>query len=406
MIISPIFRSFLLAAAAGCALAAATPLAPGRAADAVKLGAPVALTGSLADEGGKLLHGYEMCVDGVNAKGGIKVGADTRKLELVKYDYQSDTNRASQLIQRMATVDKVDFVMAPYNSGATKVTAVTAERYDLPMMSTAAATPSVFDQHFKNLYGVLFPNEFISEAEAKFYKANVPGLKTVAIVAMNSLFPKAIADQLKKSAQGVGVEAAYEGLYSPDALDFSNLLTEIKGKNPDWIYATGFIQELVLLRRQMATLGLNPKVLTMNAAAAYREFERNLGPLAGNVTSAAWWHLSVNYADKYIFTNTKGYDTAFRAKYQVEPSYLEAAATAGCEVLAEAVEAAGTTEHAAVRKELSGLTFDTFYGPIKFGSDGQNKVSSPVLLQIQEGNFTVLAPDSVKTGALKLGLTN
>ncbi|HEV2629204.1 MAG TPA: amino acid ABC transporter substrate-binding protein [Pseudolabrys sp.] len=391
--------------AAGAAVVSALAfVTPGHAADPIKLGAPVALTGSLADEGGKLLHGYEMCVDAVNAKGGVKVGGEMRKIDLVKYDYQSDTNKASQMIQRMATVDKVDFVMAPYNSGATKVTAVTAERYDLPMMSTAAATPSVFDQHFKNLYGILFPNEAISDAEAAYYKKAVPGLKTVAIIAMNSLFPKAIGAQLKKSAEKEGLQTVYDGLYSPDTLDFSNVLTEIKAKNPDWIYATGFIQELVLMRKQMASLGLNPKIVTMNAAAAYREYQRNLGPLADHVTSSAWWHGSVNYQDAYIFGDTKKYDEVFQAKYKQEPSYLEAAATAGCEVLAESVEEAKTTEHAAVRKVLSSKTFNTFYGPVKFGPDGQNKVASPVILQIQNGNFTVLAPDSVKTGNVETPL--
>ncbi len=376
----------------------------GYGAEAVKLGAPVALTGTLADEGGKLLHGYEMCVDAVNAKGGLKVGADMRKLELVKYDYQSDTNRAVQMIQRLTTVDKVDALMAPYNSGATKVTAVTAERYDTPMISSAAATPSVFDQHFKNLYGILFPNEFISESEIAYYTKNVPGLKTIAIIAMNSLFPKALAEQVKGSAEKNGLQIVYNGLYSPDTLDFSNVLTEIKGKNPDWIYASGFIQELVLMRRQMATLGINSKIVTMNAAAAYREYERNLGPLANNVTSSAWWHGSVNYPDRFLFGDTKTYDEMFEAKYKQEPSYLEAAATAACEVFAAAVEEAGSTDHAAVRNVLSSRQFDTFYGPIKFGQHGQNEIPSPVVLQIQDGKFVVLGPDAVKTGTVRTGL--
>ena len=39
-------------------------LQPADAADPIRIGAPVALTGSFTDEGHKLLHGYEMCVDG------------------------------------------------------------------------------------------------------------------------------------------------------------------------------------------------------------------------------------------------------------------------------------------------------------------------------------------------------
>jgi branched-chain amino acid transport system substrate-binding protein len=388
------------------ALAALSPasLQSAYAADPVKMGAPVALTGTFSDEGHKLLHGYEMCIDAVAAKGGLKVGSDKRKLEMVQYDYQSDTNTAVQLIQRMATVDNVDFLMSPYNSGATKTAAVAAERYDTPMIASAAATPSVYDQHFKNLYGVLFPNEFATNAEVDYYKANVPGMETVAVFAMNSLFPKAIASLLKAKAEQSGLQAVYDGLYSPNTLDFSSALTEIKGKNPDWIYATGFIQDLGTLRKQMASLGMTAKVVTMNAAAAYPEFVRNIGPLANNVTSSAWWHPSVNYTDNFLFGSTAQYASDFVKKYNDEPTYLEAAATASCEVYAAAIEEAGTTKHDAVRKVMSSMRFETFYGPIKFNADGQNEVPAPVLLQIQDGKFKVLAPDSVKTGSLAIGV--
>lgn len=380
------------------------PTGPVHAADAIRLGTPLALTGALAEEGGKLLQGLEMCVDAVNAKGGLQVGSEKRKLELVKYDYQSETNRAVQLVQRLMTVDKVDFLFAPYGSGDTKVTAVVAERYDVPMIAASAATPAVFDQKLKNLFGILFPNAAATEAEVAYYKKHVPGLKTVAIVAMNSLFPKAIAAQLKLSATKEGLEAVYDGLYSPGSLDFSNILTEIKAKNPDWIYASGYIQDLILLRRQMASLGVTPKVVTMNAGAAYPEFEQNLGPLSNHVTSSAWWHPSVTYGDNYLFGGAKAYTDAFQKRYNKPPSYLEAASTAGCEVLAKSIETAGTTKADAVRKVLAQTRFETFYGPIQFGPNGQNQVASPVLLQIQDGKYMVLAPDNVRTGALKVGV--
>ncbi len=384
--------------------AVASWAAPAHAANPIRLGAPLALTGALADEGGKLLHGFEMCVEQVNAKGGVKVGADKRKLELVKYDYQSETNRAVQLIQRLLTVDKVDFLFAPYGSGDTKVTAVLAERYNIPMIATSAATPAVYDQKLKNLFGILFPNADATNAEAAFYKKNVPGLKSVAVLAMNSLFPKAIAAQLKASATREGIQPVFDGLYSAGSLDFSNVLTEIKSKNPDWLYATGYIQDLILLRRQMASLGLAPKVVTMNAGAAYPEFEQNLGALANNVTSSAWWHPSVTYSDSYLFGGAKQYTDDFVKRYKKQPSYLEAAATAGCEVLAESIEAAETTKVDDVRKNLANKRFETFYGPIKFGANGQNQVASPVILQIQNGKFAVLAPPNVKTGTLKVGV--
>ena len=374
------------------------------AADPIRIGAPLSLTGTLADEGAKEQQGLDMCVDAVNAKGGVKVGSELRKLEAVKYDYQSETSRAVQIVQRLLTVDKVDFLFAPYGSGDTKATAVLAERYNIPMIATSASSEAVFDQKQKNLFGILFPTQAMVSTEVKFYKARLPQAKKIATFALNSLFPKAIAAALRDTAAKDGFEVAYDGLYSPGTLDFANVLTQIKASNPDWLYATGYIQELIVIRRQMANLGMNVPIVTMTAGAAYPEFEQNLGPLANNVTANAWWHPSATYKDSYIFGGAQEYTKAFQAKYKKEPTYLEAAATSGCEVLMQSVDQAGSIEPEAVRKVLGTRRFETFYGPIKFGPSGQNEINSPMILQIQNGKYIVLDPQDVKTGEFKAGV--
>jgi len=375
-----------------------------RAADPLRIGAPLSLTGSLADEGGKEQQGLDMCIAAVNAKGGVKVGTEMRKLEAIKYDYQSETSRAVQIVQRLLTVDKVDFLFAPYGSGDTKATAVLAERYNIPMIATSAASEAVYDQKGKNLFGILFPNNAMVQTEVEFYKARVPQAKKVAVFALNSLFPKAIAAALRDTAAKGGFQVVFDGLYSQGTMDFSNVLTQIKAANPDWLYATGYIQELMVIRRQMANLGMKIPIVTMTAGAAYPEFAQNLGPLANNVTTNAWWHPSATYKDSYVFGDAQQYTKTFRDKYKKEPTYLEASATAGCEVLAQSVEHAGSVDADAVRKQLSTRQFDTFYGPIKFGPSGQNAINSPMILQIQDGKYMVLDPQAVKTGELKVGV--
>jgi branched-chain amino acid transport system substrate-binding protein len=142
----------------------------------------------------------------------------------------------------------------------------------------------------------------------------------------------------------------------------------------------------------------------MTAGAAYPEFEQNLGPLANNVTANAWWHPSATYKDAYLYGGAQEYSNTFRTKYKKEPTYLEAAATSGCEVLMESVEQAGSVDPEAVRKVLSSRRFETFYGPIKFGPSGQNEINSPMILQIQNGKYIVLDPQDVKTGEFAAGV--
>lgn len=374
------------------------------AADAIRIGAPLSLTGTLADEGAKEQQGLDMCIDAVNAKGGVKVGNELRKVEAVKYDYQSETSRAVQIVQRLLTVDKVDFLFAPYGSGDTKATAVLAERYNVPMIATSAASDAVYDQKQKNLFGILFPSKAMAEIEIKFYTARYPQTKKIAILALNSLFPKAMAGEVNTFAVKGGLEVVHNGLYSPGTMDFANVLTQIKAANPDWFYATGYIQDLILIRRQMANLGMDVPIVTMTAGAAYPEFEQNLGPLANNVTANAWWHPSATYKDSYIYGGAQEYTKTFQAKYKKPPTYLEAAATSGCEVLMQSAEKTGSISPEAVRKVLATERFETFYGPIKFGPNGQNEVNSPMILQIQDGKYIVLDPQDVKTGELKIGV--
>src|SRR5689334_1310552 len=69
--------------------------------ETLRFGAPLALSGALADAGAKSKEGYDLCVSAVNARGGVDVAGKKYKLELVEYDYQSDTNRAVQVVQRL-----------------------------------------------------------------------------------------------------------------------------------------------------------------------------------------------------------------------------------------------------------------------------------------------------------------
>lgn len=368
--------------------------------ETIKFGAPLALTGAMADAGAKSKQGYDLCVSAVNAKGGVNVGGRKLKLELVEYDYQSETNRAVQIAQRLVNVDKVPFLFAPYGSGDTKATAVVAERYGVPMMAASAATKTVFDQNFQNLFGVLFPNHMITEAEVAYHKQHSPGVKKVAVLALNSLFPKSIAGDFVNSAKSGGYDVAFNSIYSHETSDFSNILTQLKSLKPDWIYITGYTQNLIMIRRQMADIGLEAKVVTMTSGPAYPEFGDNLKTLGENVTTNAWWHQNANYADSFLFGSSMKYNEAFRERYKRDATYLEASATVSCQILVMAIEAAKTTAGDAVRKVLRERKFDTFYGPVQFDKSGQNNVNAALVMQIQKGKLTVLAPEALKQGAL------
>ena len=131
--------------------------APAISQDVIKVGAPLPLTGPLSPEGLKQKRGYDLWAEAANAKGGIKAGGKTYKVEIVYTDYASNTPRAVQSAERMITEDKVNFLFAPFGSGATKASSAVSEKYGIPMLAPTASSAEVYDQNYKFLFGTLLP---------------------------------------------------------------------------------------------------------------------------------------------------------------------------------------------------------------------------------------------------------
>ena len=375
--------------------------APQALADVIKIGAPLALTGGLADEGKKQKIAYDMWLERVNAAGGIKVGDTMMPVELVVYDYQTDGKRAGQLTEKLITSDKVNFITAPFGSGHTKIAAGVAERYGVPIMASVASSESVYDQGFQNLFGTLAPNTGLTDNMLKLFKAKMPDTKTVAVLGREDVFPNAMAKALVEGAPNFGYSVVYDQRYSVGTLDHSATLSAIKAANADWIYVTGYTQDLILLRKQMADLGLTAKIVTMITGPAYKEFVDALGPLADGVNSASWWHHATTYQSADVFGSTKAFYDAFVAREGSDPDYVHASSAAALVALQAAIENAGSIDPDKVRAALRDVSITTFYGPIDFGANGMNGGRDLPIIQVQDGTVVVLFPEAIKQAELK-----
>ncbi len=387
-----------------CALAGllfgAAGLMPAHA-DSIRIGTPLALTGALADEGKKQAAAYELWLERVNAAGGIDVGGKKMKVELVTYDYQTDGKRAQQLAEKLITDDKVDFLTAPFGSGHAKIVAGVAERYDVPIIAVASSEP-VHNQGYKNLFGTLAPSMGLVESMLTYFRDRLPSLKTIAVVGRDDVFPKAMADAMAGRSPQFGLDVVYNSLYPVGTLDHSASISRIKTLKPDWIFVTGYTQDLVLFRKQMQDLGLDAPIVTMITGPAYREFVEGLGPLAENVTSATWWHYAAGYKGDDVFGSTDIFADAVRKKTGQDPDYVHASSAAALIVLQKAIEKAGSLDRAKVRAALRDLDVMTFYGPIKFREDGMNENRNLPIIQVQGGVPVVLYPPDLKQADMKL----
>lgn len=391
---------------AGAALAALTAVfaVAASAQDTLRVGAPLPMTGPLSPEAVKQQRGYNLWAETANAAGGVKVGAKRMKVEIVYVDYQSNTPRAVQAAEKLITQDKVSFLFSPFGSGATKAASGVSEKYGVPTLAATASSAQVYDQGYKYLFGTFTPNDTLTEPLSDIVRKAAPGVHRVAILARNDLFPLAIAQEMEKSAKKRGMSVVYFEKYAIGTLDHASALTQIKAQAPHWIFATGYTNDLVLMRKQMADLKLEAPVITMIAAPAYQEWIDATGKLSENVTSAAWWHPAVRYKGRDLFGSTESFVKRFQAKYKTLPDYAEASAAAAGAILQMAIEKAGTIDPAKVRNALASFNETTFWGPVKFGPTGQIVSLEPPVFQIQGGKPTVIHPAAIRQGELRLGV--
>ena len=400
-------RKSAVLTAAAIALASVATLstasAPAWAQDVLRIGAPLALTGGLADEGKKQDAVWQLWLDKINAAGGIKVGGKTMKVEIIKYDYQTDGKRAGQLAEKLITDDKVDVLMAPFGSGHTKIIAAVTERYQVPLLACVASSESVYDQSFKYLFGTLAPNSGMTDAMAALYKQKLPTMKKIAIYGRDDVFPKSMATSMATSAKAAGIEVAYNELYAVGTMDHSAAISAIKAAGADWIYMTGYTQDLILGRKQLNDLGVKAPIVTMVTGPAYKEFTDGLGDLADGVTSSTWWHHATAYTGAAgVWPTTEAFYKDFTAAFKSDPDYVHASCAAAADVLVNAVQKAGSTDKAKVRDALEATDMLTFYGPIKFGPNHMNLGRDMPIIQVQGKEIKVLYPASIANAEMTL----
>ena len=94
------------------------------------------------------------------------------KVELIEYDDKTSGEEAVKNIQRLATVDKVDFIVTPYSTGLNVATAPLIARYGYPHITTSAATDNVpeFAKRWPNSFWLLGTSKQLAEGVADALK--------------------------------------------------------------------------------------------------------------------------------------------------------------------------------------------------------------------------------------------
>jgi branched-chain amino acid transport system substrate-binding protein len=353
----------------------------------IRIGASLSLTGSYAALGQNQNRGYQLCAKHANEKGGV-LG---RKVEFVLYDDQSQPATGVRLYEKLITEDKVDAVMGPYSSAITEAVANVTEKYKMPMVAPMASTTAIFKKGRKFIFMVQSPAEVYLEGLIDM--AAKRGLKTVALVNEDTLFPKATVQGTIELAKQKGLRVVFVEAYPKGNTDFSAILTKIRAANPDVLGAATYFDDAVAITRQMKELNVNPKMYGVTVGGDLPRFHELLGKNAEFVYGATQWEAELPYP------GSKEFNTSYMKEFPgADLSYHSAGGYAGCQILLEGIRKAGSLDGEKIRAEILKMDTTTVYGGFKVDEGGFQLTHKMVTFQWQEAKKVIVWPDELADG--------
>jgi branched-chain amino acid transport system substrate-binding protein len=376
-------KSFSLIALAGISLVAA---GPSLAQQPIRIGTSIAITGRDHVQGGDVRNGYLLCQKHVNDKGGI-LG---RPIEFLIRDDGSDPKTAVSVYEKLIAEDKVDAVMGPYGSSSTDAVAGVTEKHRKLMIAPAAGTTSIWEKGRTYLIMVLSPLEAATAGTIDVAARN--GLKTIALINVDTLPAKAVAKGALELANKQGMEVIFHETYPPGTTDFSAILNKVKAAKPDLLVINYIPAEVIAITRQMRELGVIVKMLSATPGAGFPDYEKALGKMAEFVYAGSYWNPNLPYPGNRQFV------AAYQKEFNSAPSFLGPAAYAGCQLLVEAVHRVGSLDSDKLREDLLKLKTKTVFGDFAVDERGFQIGHEAITIQWQDGKQMVVWPDEVAAG--------
>jgi branched-chain amino acid transport system substrate-binding protein len=357
---------------------------PTPAAEPIKIGLSIALTGGIAPIGKQLLVGLEIWRDDLNAQGGL-LG---RPVELIHYDDQSNPGLVPSIYTKLLSVDKVDLLLGPY--GTNMISATLPVIMPQNKMTIGILGVNVNQQFNYSRYFVMIPggDEGVSSYSRGWFEtamAQTPKPKTIAIVAADGEFGQIACGGARDNAKTSGLSVVYDKSYPPFSTDLTPVVHAIAATKPDLIFVCAYPPDTVAFVRAAAETNLNARMLGGPMIGMLSStIKMQLGPLLNGFVFLENFPPS----PKLDFPGLKG----VLAKYQAKAPSLGTDplgyanvpfAYAAGQVLAKAVADTKSLDHDKLADYIHATSFPTVLGELAFGRNGEWKKSRTFVSQFQ-----------------------
>jgi branched-chain amino acid transport system substrate-binding protein len=353
----------------------------------VRIGTTQSLTGHYKEFGIEQLRGLQMWASDVNSRGEL-LG---RPVEIVYYDDESRDAGTVAGFTKLIEQDKVDVLVGPYSSSLTLKASIVAEKYNLPMVTTAASAEEIWDRGFVNVFGADTPaGDYLKDLNV----AAEAGAKTVAIIYARTDFGENVAASAEIQMEKHGLQLLLLEGYAPEQRDFTALAKRLRDVDADLVFGVSYLDDSVALVRALKKEGVKPELLGFTVGPGLREFANQLGPDAEGVLGVVQWLRSSREPGAQDFAYR------FAQKYGYHPGAYAVMGYSAGEILEAAIRLAGTTEAHAVRVQLETMYFRALIGSYNVDETGRQKGRRNYVLQWQNNERKLIAPEELAQSRL------
>jgi branched-chain amino acid transport system substrate-binding protein len=381
------------AALAGMAALGAAGAQAQQAPKSIKVGYAIALSGpEAAGAGVTTLPNYRLWVKDVNDAGGLMLKKYGKKvpIEVIELDDTSNADARSRLLEKLMAVDKVDFVLTPWSTGANLATAPIFAKYGYPQIMGTAGSDKMEEMStkFPTMFWFLAKNALQTKALVDMMsKAKAEGKinDKVALLIVQAPFGTEYIASLRPNLAAAGFKIVYEASYPFNAPDLSTQIKAAKAAGPDTLIALSYPGETIMITDQSLANGFNPKIKFVGVGAAFPIYKAKFGDKIEGVFSLGGWDPNGPGVKEW-------FDRHKALTGGKEPDRWASSATyAGLQVLQQAIEAVGEIDRAKIMAAMKTGTFKTVVGELKMPNNYDP--NAWLIGQWQGGEYYGVAPN-------------
>jgi branched-chain amino acid transport system substrate-binding protein len=337
--------------------------------EAVKIGAVVPLTGRYGGLGAQVRPGYEIAVETINRAGGVTVGGRKLPIELIVVDDESDPTKVVARMEALAS-QGVAAYLGSAGSDMHAAAAAIAEKNKIPYCGIAFALYAIHQKGYRYLFSPFEKSPDIAKASFQMVNDYVPEAqrpKKVAIFQEKTDWGKEMGDLWVKEAAAHGYQIVVRAEYGVGAKDFSDIILQAKNAGAETLLSLPNPPDGMAMVKQMQELDYTPKYFFAVRAPDPPVWSRNLGKAGDYVVLAPGWHHAVKYPGVAELNEAYQKRLGRPADPLTGPSY------ACVQILANAIERAGSLDRDKIRDTMAATNMMTVEGPVQFNPDGSGR---------------------------------